>query len=606
MRKLLAICVFMLAPCVAAAAGSADQQARALFDADWQWRLQTWPELATSVGDYRYDATLSDTSLAASLAATEHEREMLAQAKLLERARLNRQNQLSLDLFLYEKEQRLKAAAFYPYDPNPISAQDGIHLNFARLVAQMPFASEADYRNYLARLDALPRHINGLIEQMREALRTGWSAPRITVQALPAMLKALRESLEEGALGTPFRQIPASIDKPVRDELAAAGPAALRTKVAPALQKLEQFVRGEYLPQARESIAASSLPGGPAYYAFEVRQHTTSFLTPAEIHALGLREVARIRAEMSAAIRSTGFAGSFPQFVSFANSDPRLFYARPELLLARYRSVLARASARAPKLFATLPQEELVVKPAQEQGAERQAAAYYEAGAPDRPAALVVNTSRLGTRALWEIETLALHEGVPGHHLQSARAHQIADLPDFRRRGWYVAFGEGWALYAEGLGPELGFFKDPFSRFGHLNAELLRAARLVVDTGIHAQLWTRRQALDYLNANTANAPSDNEVEVERYIGWPGQALGYKIGQLKIMALRQKAQATLGALFDIRQFHAAVLDNGPLPLALLEQQVERWMASVGPARPIPVSPELPGRAKEGAKRQRASL
>ena len=573
MRRLFAICVFMFAPGAAWAADSADQQARALFASDWQWRLQNQPEFATTVGDYRYDATLSDSSLAGSRAATAHERKMLDQARLLERERLSGQNLLSYDLFVAQKERKLKAAAFYPYSVQPLTTQDGIHLNFPRLVAQMPFATETDYRNYLARIDALPAYVDGLIEQMRETMRSGWTAPKVTVRAVPAMLRQLRESLPGGALGLPFREMPSAIPKPVREELAAAGPAALRGKAAPALQKLEDFVRTEYLPAARDSIAASSLPGGADYYQFVLAENTSADMTAASVHALGLKEVARIRAGMRAAIARTGFRGSFREFIAFANSDPRLFYSTQDQLLARYRKLVARADAGLPKLFAGMPSEQLGVKA---QDAEDQGGAYYQAAANGHPAALVVNTARLNTRPLWETETLALHEGVPGHHLQVARAHELADLPEFRRYGWDAAFGEGWALYAESLGPELGFFKEPFSTFGHLNSELLRAARLVADTGIHSLGWTRQQAIDYLAANTANAAADNEIEVDRYIAAPGQALGYKIGQLRIKALRDKAQAALGDRFDIRRFHGAVLDNGPLPLAMLDQQVERWI------------------------------
>jgi uncharacterized protein (DUF885 family) len=583
----------MFAPGAALALDTPDQQARALFAADWQWRLQNQPELATTVGDYRYDAALSDTSLAASRAATAHERKMLEQARLIERERLTVQNQLSYDLFVEQKERLLKAASWYAYKLQPITAQDGIHLSFARLVVQMPFATETDYRNYLARIDALPAHIDGLIEQMRESMRSGWVAPKATVSAVPAMLRQLRESLPAGTLSLPFREIPATIDKPVRDELAIAGPAALRTKAAPALQKLEEFVRAEYLPAARDSIAASSLPGGAEYYQFALAEVSGAGMSAAAIHALGLKEVARIKGQMRAAIARTGFRGSFDQFVVFANSDPRLFYSAPEQLLARYRKLVARASGGLPRLFASVPAEPLVVKQAQEAGAAEQGSAYYEAAAQDRPAALVINTARMATRALWETETLALHEGVPGHHLQVARAHELADLPEFRRYGWYVAFGEGWALYAESLGPDLGFFADPFSSFGHLNSELLRAARLVADTGIHSLGWSRQQAIDYLAANTANAPADNLVEVDHYIAAPGQALGYKIGQLKIKALREKAQAKLGDKFDLRSFHGAVLDNGALPLAMLEQQVERWIRSVAREAPAPAKAAPPG-------------
>ncbi len=577
MRLLFAFPVVLLLPLLALASNEADQQAKALFDTDWQWRMQTQPEYATTLGDYRYNAILSDTTLAASRAAVLQHRKMLEQARLIARDQLTAQNALSLDLFVYEKEQLLRAAAFAPFTIQPLSSQHGLHINFVQTVAQMPFATESDYRNYLGRLDALPAHIAGLTEQLREGMRTGWVAPKSSMRNVPAILKALRETALNGALSQPFRQIPATIDKPVRDALAVSGPVALRSKVVPALQELEDFLRAEYLPAARESIGASALPGGQEYYAFLVAQYTGG-MTPTETHALGLREVARIQAQMPAAIRRTGFKGSFAQFAAFASTDQRLFASAPEALLARYRRLIARAGSGLPRLFATIPAQELLVKSATATGAADVGAAWYEGGTVDRPAAFVVNTARLETRPLWEMETLALHEAVPGHHLQVARARAIGELPAFRRLGWNAAFGEGWALYAETLGPELGFFKDPFSAFGHLNAELFRAVRMVVDTGIHAQGWTRQQGLDYMAANTANPPADNEIEVDRYIAWPGQALAYKAGQLKIRALRDKAQVALGSRFDVRRFHAAVLDNGPLPLAILEQQVDQWLAT----------------------------
>jgi uncharacterized protein (DUF885 family) len=397
--------------------------------------------------------------------------------------------------------------------------------------------------------------------------------------ALPAQLRALREHLGDGALSEPFRRMPATIPAAAREQLAREGKAAL-AGLAASLQQLEDFVRLEYLPAARTTIAASGLPGGSAWYAFLARSATTTDMTPAEIHSLGLKEVARVRAEIAALIPRTGFKGSLPQFVAFVRSDPRLFYTDPEALLSRYRHTVSRAYGRLPLLFNAVPLDELAVKPVQALGAEGQGGAYYEAGSPDRMAALVVNTAHLNTRPIWEIETLALHEGVPGHHLQVSRAQANAGLPAFRRYGWYVAYGEGWALYAEGLGPELGLLRDPFSRFGYLADELLRAARLVADTGIHALGWPRQQALDYLNANTANLPADNEIEVDRYIAHPGEALGYKLGQLRIASLRAEAQAALGERFDVRAFHDAVLDNGALPLGLLERQVRRWIASQG--------------------------
>ncbi len=587
MRKLLATTVFLLAPLAVLAGDGADQQARALFDAEWQWRMQTQPEYATMVGDYRFDATLSDTTLAGLRAALAQQRRQLEQARAIERDKLTPQNQLSQDLFIYQKEQALRAAAVVPFNPQPLSSLQGIHIGLVQMVAQMPFATETDYRNYLARLDALPAHIGGLIEQMREGMRTGWVPPKAVLRGVPGMLRQLRESAVSGALGQPFRQIPATIDKPVRDALAAAGPAVLRAKVVPALQELEDFVRTEYLPAARDSIGASALPGGADYYALLAAQSGAGAMTPAEIHALGLKEVARLRALLPAAIARTGFSGSFAQFTAFANSDARLFSATPEALLARYRRIIARSAEGLPKLFSAPPRQELLVKPATILAGAEQGAAWYEAGTSDRPAAFVVNTARLDVHPLWAMETLALHEALPGHHLQAARALEVADLPAFRRYAWNAGYGEGWATYAESLGPELGMFKDPFSAFGHLNAELFRAVRLVVDTGIHAKGWTRQQALDYMNANCANPAADNEVEVDRYIAWPGQALGYKLGQLKIRALKDKAQAALGEAFDVRRFHAAILDNGPLPLPVLEQQVDLWLA--GAARKSAAAP-----------------
>jgi uncharacterized protein (DUF885 family) len=571
----------LLAPHKALAADSVKEQARALFERDWQWRLKHQPEFATALGDHRYDAKLSDSSLAGVARSVEHELHMLELARQLDRSELAAQDLLSLDLFAADRERQLARAAFVSFDPQPLTAREGLHIRLPQLAAQMPFVTEDDYRNWIARLNAAPRHIDGLIEQMREGMRTGWTAPKPLVAGLPAQLRALREHLGDGALSEPFRRLPATIPQEAREKLAADGQAAVNG-LAPSLQQLEDFVRLEYLPAARTSIAASSLPGGPSWYAFLVKNATTSDLAPGEIHALGLKEVARIRAEIAALVPRTGFRGNVNQFIAFARSDRRLFFTDADTLLNRYRRTIARTSSRLPQLFNAIPQDELAVKPVQALGAETQGAAYYEAGSPERAAALVVNTSRLNTRPIWEIETLALHEAMPGHHLQVARAQANAALPAFRRYGWYAAYGEGWAQYAEGLGPELGLLRDPFSRFGYLADELLRAARLVADTGIHAMGWTRQQALDYLNANTANLPADNEVEVDRYIAHPGEALGYKLGQLRIASLRVEAQTALGERFDVRAFHDAVLENGALPLGVLERQVRRWIAAQAPA------------------------
>ncbi|MEW6021217.1 MAG: DUF885 domain-containing protein [Pseudomonadota bacterium] len=588
MRRLFILLVLFTTLFHSVARGASDD-ARALFKRDWEWQLEHAPEYATTVGDARYNARLSDTTLAASKAALDHARSALAEARALDRSALGPQERLSLDLFIVDKERQLALFAFHPFDPQPITAWDGLHVRLPRLVAQMPFASEEDYRNYIARLEALPAHVDGLVEQLREGMRTGWTAPKASMRALPDLLRTMRKGLHEGALSAPLRRIPATIAPEVREQLLAAGNAALDNSAAPALRKLEDFIRNDYLPAARESLAASSLPGGPGYYAFLVRQSSGTELTPAEVHALGLKEVARIRLAMLEAIKRTGFRGTLPQFLAFARSDKRLFPTSADSLLARYRRTIARAEARLPDLFGTLPQESIGVKPLGAEGAAGQVAAYYEAGTPSRSAALVVNTARLDRQPLWEVETLALHEALPGHHLQVARAQALADLPAFRRHRWDDAFGEGWATYAESLGPELGFFKDAFSSFGYLNDEMFRAARLVIDTGIHAQGWTRQQALDYLNANTANAAADNAVEVDRYIAQPAQALSYKLGQLRFTALREKAQAALGPRFDLRRFHDALLGQGSLPLPLLERVMEKWLAAQLAPPPPPAGP-----------------
>ena len=579
-----------------AAAPDAAAQARVLYERDWQWRLKHQPEFATGIGEHRYDDQLADTSLAGAAKTVEHARRMLELARGIDPASLKDQDRLSRELFIGEQERRLAIANFVPFDPQPISVQDGVQFRFPRLVAQMPFVTEDDYRNYLARLQALPRQIDGIVEQMREGMRTGWTAPKALMAGVPDQVKSLREHLADGAVSAPLRRLPATIPEDVRTQLGGDGAAALQA-LAPALQRLEDFVRNDYLPAARAGIAASSLPGGTPWYALLVKNATTTTLAPAEIHALGLKEVARIRDEMGPVVGRTGFRGSLAQFFVFARSDPRLFYTDPEALLSRYRRTIARAYARLPLMFTTMPPDELAVKPIQDEGAGSQGGAAYEAGTAERTAALVVNTARLNTRPLWEIETVALHEGVPGHHLQVTRARAIPDLPAFRRYAWYEAYGEGWALYAESLGADLGLLRDPFSEFGRLADELLRAARLVVDTGIHAQGWTRRQAIDYLNANTANPAADNEVEVDRAIARPGQVLAYKIGQLRILALRRKAQAALKERFDLRAFHEAVLGQGALPLDLLDQQIERWIAAHN--QPAPAPAQAPDPALFGA-------
>ncbi|QNA90861.1 DUF885 domain-containing protein [Massilia sp. Dwa41.01b] len=584
MRRLFSLLVLLTALFHGLAQG-APGQAAALFERDWEWRLQTFPEYATSIGERRYNDRLFDTSPAAARARREHIKAMLDEARAIERTGLSAQERLSLDLFVFDKERQLGRLAFYPYDPQPITAWDGLHVRLPRLVAQMPFTSEEDYRNYIARLNALPAHVDDLIEQLREGMRSGWTAPQASLQALPELLRTLREELAEGPVGAPLRRMPAAIDAGVRAELLAAGNAALRDAAAPALRKLEDFVRREYVPAARTTLGASSLPGGAGYYALLARQAGGTDLTPSELHALGLKEVARIRAAMMEAMRRTGFRGTLAQFWSLrgatgACSRPtprpcwRATAAASTAAASACRSCSApsraRRSASSRSAWKAPARSPPITKPARWTAAPR----WWST----RRVPAVIRCGKSRPRAL--------HEALPGHHLQVARAHALRELPAFRRHARDDAFGEGWATYAESLGPELGLLRDPFSWFGYLNDDMLRAARLVIDTGIHAFGWSRRQAIDYLNGNTANALLDNEVEVDRYIAQPAQALSYKSGQLRIRALREKAAAALGPRFDLRRFHDALLDKGALPLPLLEREMDAWLA--GELAPAPAT------------------
>lgn len=559
------------------AAETPSAQAAQLYERDWQWQLRHAPEKATALGEHRYNAWLADTTLAGRTATLAHERAMLAAAQAIDRTQLAGEDQVSWNLFVADKERLIAALALTPFDPLPITAYDGLQVRLPRLVAQMPFATDADYLTYLARLQALPAHVDGLLEQLRAGREANWTIPKAAIAPVPDALRALREKLIDGPLGAPFQRIPATIAPEVREQLRAAGKAALSDLVAPSLRKLEDYLRQGYVPAARDSIGAAALPGGPAWYAQLVKHGTTTDMTPAQVHALGLQEVARLRAEIERLIPRTGFRGGFPEFIAFARSDRRLFFNDPAALLDRYRRTLALAQARVGRVATLVPAAGIVVKPMGAASGSGQPAAYYEAGSAERTAALVVDTARLDARPIWQVDTIALHEAVPGHHLQAARASEL-DLPAFRRHGWYDAFGEGWATYAEGLGPELGLFQDPFSLFGHLNEEMFRAARLVVDTGIHALGWSRQQAIDYLTTHTANPLRDNEAEVDRYIARPGQALAYQIGHLRILALRTQARAALGELFDLRRFHDNLLGGGALPLPELDRRVKRWIAA----------------------------
>jgi uncharacterized protein (DUF885 family) len=567
----------------------------ALFDEDWEWRKREFPEYATQLGDHRYDDRLTDRSLEAIERRKAHERKMLDRIRGIDRDALSAADRLSHDLFLRQKEILVEGQR-WPEELIPLTQIHGIHLSFPRLARTAFFRTATDYESYLARLLAFPSAVEQTIALMRRGMEVGWVAPAVPLRPVPDQIRSLLvENAARSLLYEPFGRIPEGIGDAQRGELAAAGTRAIRDAVQPALRRLSEFVERAYLPACRKTIGASDLPDGEAYYAFTVCRETTTRLTPAEVHEIGLSEVARIRGEMRAIMARVDFGGSFEEFVAFLRADPRFYFTRAEDLLVAYRDLAKRADAELPVLFAVLPRQPYGVSELPAHEAPAQPAAYYQPGAADgsRAGVFWVNTYRLDTRPKYEMEALAFHEAVPGHHLQIARAMELEGLPDFRRNTGPSAYVEGWALYAERLGGEMGFYTDPYARFGQLSFEVWRAGRLVVDTGMHALGWSRQRAVDYLSAATGKAESDIVVEIDRYIVWPGQALAYKIGEIEIRELRRRAEAELGRRFDLRAFHTTLLDEGALPLDLLARHVEDWIAERRQTPEGPAPSALPG-------------
>jgi uncharacterized protein (DUF885 family) len=435
----------------------------------------------------------------------------------------------------------------------------------------MPAATLADYEHIVARLQSASVLIDQTISLMREGLKVGMTPPQVTFRDVPNQVAAqivddpLRSPLLEA-----FTKTPASIPAAERDRLTKAAVAAYTGSVRPALARLYDFLTTTYAPACRTTIGVDALPQGRQLYAYNVRWHTTTPATPEEIHKIGLEEVKRIRGEMDAVIKNVGFTGTFEEFKEFLRTDRRFYYTSGDELLAGYRDIAKRADPELARLFRTLPRTPYGVQRIPDATAPSQTTAYYEPGAltAGRPGNMFANTYKLEARPKWEMEALTLHEAVPGHHLQIALAQEIEGLPEFRKNTSYTAYVEGWGLYAESLGEEMGFYQDPYSKFGQLTYEMWRAVRLVVDTGLHSMGWTRQQAIDFFAANAAKTMQDIVVEVDRYIVWPGQALGYKMGQLRIQELRRDAERRLGAKFDLRAFHDAVLSEGAVPLDVL--------------------------------------
>lgn len=553
-----------------------------LFDLDWEYSMSTYPEFATYVGRPEFNDRWTDNSLEAIARRKQEARWPEIVLERIDPANLPPAARLSHDLFRRDLLQGL-AWQNFPSETLVLNQLGGLQQDIPQVLEQMPTARAADYENILARLRQVPRQIDNDIALLRRGLDLGVTPPRIVLRAVPEQILAvIPDNPEDSPLLEPFAEFPDSIPAADQDRLRSESTTIYDEQLVPAFRKLHTFVNDTYLPGAREAVGWNTLPDGESWYALAARSRTTTDQTPREIHDLGLREVARIRAEMVTLIADTGFDGDFAAFTEFLRTDPQFYLTDPEKLVAAYRDIAKQIDPELPRLFGKLPRLPYGVKPIPGTATDSQPTAFYQGGsiAAGRPGWFLANTSNLEARPTYEMECLTLHEAVPGHHLQIALAQEMEAVPKFRQHGHYTAFVEGWALYAESLGGELGLYTDPYSRFGALTFEMWRACRLVVDTGIHSLGWSRQRAIDYLRENTGKSEHDATVEIDRYIVWPGQALAYKIGELEIRRLRDHARESLGEKFDIRAFHDTVLSNGALPLAQLANVVDAWIVEQG--------------------------
>ena len=586
MRTALAAAGFAFAIAAAAAEPPPNKALAALFEREFINGLQESPEGGTLLGLEGYDDRWTDLSPAAVARRKARTPKVIRELERFDPKKLSTQDRISRDTYLYRLRLAADEDAIFgslPFGSEdawlPVSTQEGPQFTVPYIVKATRLRTVRDYDNYLKRLEALPALLQQTEARMREGMKTGWVGPREALPRVPAMLGAFAvDDVTTTPLWLPFTTFPADMAAADRERVTAAGRRVLSARVHPAFGALQRFFEKEYIPAAAREVAVSKLPGGERYYAVLARGSTTTDLTPAQIHEIGLGEVARIRSEMDKVIASTGFQGSFAEFLRFLNTDPRFFFKTPEARLMAYRDIAKRADAALPPLFAELPRTPYGIRAME--AYEGDNSDHYSRPALDgsRAGFFEANTNNLGSRPSHEMEATLLHEAVPGHHLQIARAQELKDLPRFRRAGGYTAYMEGWALYAESLGYEMGFYTDPYNRFGALMAEMLRAVRLVLDTGLHTKGWSREQAIRYFVENGAGNEDYAAAEVDRYIVIPGQALGYKIGELKIKALRAKARAALGDRFDVRRFHNAVLDDGALPLTVLERRIDEWIAT----------------------------
>jgi uncharacterized protein (DUF885 family) len=561
----------------AAATASAAEQLHGLFDAEWERGLRENPIEASFVGDRRYDDRWPDRSMDAIARSHAENLRVLETLAAIPPEQLDESDRLNRDLFgrVYRDE---VAAYEWGLQYLPITQRRGVQ-SANQIAELLPFATAKDYENWISRLNTIGPYVDQTIALMREGMRRGLTQPRIIMERVPAQIA--RQVVTDPASSPfykPFLAMPAELPASEQDRLRSAGRAAIEREVVPAYRRLQAFFDEEYLPACRTSVGIWDTPGGADWYRQRVRWFTTTDLTPDQIHEVGLEEVARIRGEMQKIIERVGFKGSFEEFLAFLRTDPRFRYTDPDRLLEAYLAMAKRVDPQLPKYFGRLPRMPYGVRPIPAESAPDTTTAYYQSPSLDgrRAGYYYVNLYKPEERPTYEIPVLTIHEAVPGHHLQIALAQELGEQPKFRRDFEATAFVEGWALYSESLGEEMGFYDDPYDKFGQLTYEMWRAVRLVVDTGMHHKRWTRERAIEFFKANAPKTELDIVNEIDRYISWPGQALAYKIGELRIKELRRSASATLGSRFDLREFHDVVLGSGAIPLDVLQQNVERWV------------------------------
>ncbi len=575
----------LLLPCLKAPA-QASVQARsaalsALFHEMWEDRLAHSPEFASSIGDRRYNDQLSDYSPRARNAELERDRGYLARLVVIDPTGLSTQEKLSAELMERRLIEEEEASKFKGWQM-PVDQFSGLHTSLPGMVDRLPFDTARDYDDWIARLNRIPAEFRQITENMMAGIADGRVQPMFILQQVSRQVEDIAgQTPEASPFARPLNKFPASVDAATQKRLTEQTLAAIRDQVLPAYTRFDAFLKAQAIPAGRDEPGIWAIKDGDAYYAFCVRRSTTLNKTPAEIHQIGLNAVKQDEAEMLTLVRKLGYP-DLRSFGEHLKSDPKNHPASKEALIALYAGYEARMKPKLPELFGHLPRTPLEVVEMPPYIQEGWAQAWYAQGTPNggRPGRVNVNTFHFASRELDNVEAISYHEGIPGHHLQISIAQELTGLPEFRKYESFTAYTEGWALYAERLGKEVGFYQDPVNDYGRLEADVWRGIRLVVDTGVHNLHWSRQQMLDYFHEHSTMDDTNIRAEVDRYIAWPGQALGYKMGQLKILELRDRSKAALGARFDLKAFHDLVIDSGALPMDLLEQRVDAWIAAGG--------------------------